>query len=44
MTAVLADSDAFVRALVAQHVPFADRTVRGATLEEAFLTLTKGAA
>lgn len=44
VTAVLADSDAFVRALVAQHVPFADLTVRGATLEEAFLTLTKGAA
>ncbi|ALJ20992.1 ABC transporter ATP-binding protein [Microbacterium sp. No. 7] len=44
LTVVLADSDAFVRALVAQRLPFADLAVRGATLEEAFLTLTKGAA
>ena len=44
LTAVLADSDALVRALVERRLPFTDLTVRGATLEEAFLTLTKGAA
>ena len=44
LTAVLGDSDALVRGLVEHRLPFADLTVRGATLEEAFLTLTKGAA
>jgi len=44
VTAVVADSDALVRALVTQNRPFADLTVRGATLEEAFLTLTRKAA
>lgn len=44
VTAVLSDSDALVRGLVEHRLPFADLTVRGATLEEAFLTLTKGAA
>lgn len=34
------DADAFVRDLVGSGVPFADLAVRGATLEEAFLTLT----
>jgi ABC-2 type transport system ATP-binding protein len=34
------DADAFVRDLVRSDVPFADLAVRGATLEEAFLTLT----
>ncbi|GAA5210981.1 ABC transporter ATP-binding protein [Microbacterium kyungheense] len=42
-TAVLADSDAFVRRLVASDLPFSGLAVRGATLEEAFLSLTKGA-
>ena len=36
----VADADAFVRDLVASGVDFRDLTVRGATLEEAFLTLT----
>jgi ABC-2 type transport system ATP-binding protein len=40
LTAVVPDSDAFVRALVASGAPFADLAVRGATLEEAFLSLT----
>jgi len=44
VTAVLADSDAFVRRLVASDLPFSRLSVRGATLEEAFLTITKGAA
>ncbi len=44
VTAVLADSDAFVRRLVASDLPFSGLTVRGATLEEAFLSITKGAA
>jgi len=44
VTAVLADSDAFVRALVDRGLPFTDLTVRGATLEEAFLSLTRSAA
>ncbi len=35
-----ADADAFVRALVRSGIPFHDLTVRGATLEEAFLSLT----
>jgi len=42
-TAVVADSDALVRALVASGIAFHDLSVRGATLEEAFLTITKGA-
>ena len=37
---VVRDSDAFVRALVSSGIPFRDLTVRGASLEEAFLTLT----
>lgn len=41
-TAVVADSDAFVRALVEQRLPFRDLTVHGASLEEAFLAITKG--
>lgn len=40
VTAVVGDSDALVRALVERGLPFADLAVRGATLEEAFLTLT----
>jgi ABC-2 type transport system ATP-binding protein len=44
VTAVVADSDALVRSLVAAGLPFADLTVRGATLEEAFLTLTSTSA
>lgn len=44
ITAVVSDSDALVRRLVAADLPFRDLHVRGATLEEAFLTLTKGAA
>ncbi|MCT9821464.1 ABC transporter ATP-binding protein [Microbacterium sp. W1N] len=43
VTAVLADSDRFVRDLVASALPFSRLSVRGATLEEAFLTITKGA-
>jgi ABC-2 type transport system ATP-binding protein len=35
------DSDALVRRLVGSGVPFHDLSVRGATLEEAFLTLTE---
>ncbi len=34
------DSDAFISALVHSGLPFRDLTVRGATLEEAFLSLT----
>jgi len=50
VTAVVGDSDALVRALVTRGCAFSDLSVRGATLEEAFLTLvapgdsTKGAA
>ncbi len=44
VTAVVADSDALVRALVTGGSRFRDLTVRGATLEEAFLTLTRKAA
>ncbi|KAA9087239.1 ABC transporter ATP-binding protein [Microbacterium radiodurans] len=40
VTAVVGDSDALVRAMVERGLPFADLAVRGATLEEAFLTLT----
>lgn len=40
----LSDSDSFVRALVREGVEFSGLTVRGATLEEAFLTITKGTA
>lgn len=43
LTAWVKDSDAFVRALVASGTPFAGLTVRRATLEEAFLTLTADA-
>jgi ABC-2 type transport system ATP-binding protein len=43
VTAVVADSDALVRALVASGIAFHDLSVRGATLEEAFLTITQGA-
>ncbi|HWR85392.1 MAG TPA: ABC transporter ATP-binding protein [Rhodoglobus sp.] len=39
-TLVVADSDRFVRDLVASGLPFSDLAVRGATLEEAFLSLT----
>ncbi len=42
-TLVAADADACVRALVAQAVPFHDLEVRGASLEEAFLSLTSSA-
>jgi ABC-2 type transport system ATP-binding protein len=35
------DSDAFVTALVRSGIPFSELSVRGATLEEAFLTLTE---
>ena len=35
------DSDAFVTELVRSGLPFANLAVRGATLEEAFLTLTE---
>ncbi|MFC5125535.1 hypothetical protein ACFPRL_19830 [Pseudoclavibacter helvolus] len=41
VTALVRDSDAFIRSLVASGVPFADLTVRGATLEEAFLAMTQ---
>lgn len=41
VTAVVADSDALVRALVSAGLPFRDLAVRGATLEEAFLTITR---
>ncbi|MBD8516194.1 ABC transporter ATP-binding protein [Plantibacter sp. CFBP 8804] len=37
------DADAFVRDLVRSGAPFTDLAVRGATLEEAFLTLTADA-
>jgi len=37
------DADGFVRALVASGIDFRGLTVRGATLEEAFLALTSGA-
>lgn len=36
----VADSDGFVRALVSSGAAFSDLTVRGASLEEAFLALT----
>lgn len=36
------DADRFVRELVASGAPFSDLAVRGATLEEAFLAITKG--
>lgn len=40
VSAVVSDADAFVRKLVAHELPFSDLQVRGATLEEAFLSLT----
>jgi len=43
VTAVVSDSDTLIRTLVASGAPFTDLTVRGASLEEAFLTITKGA-
>lgn len=43
LTAVVSNSDDVVRAIVASGTPFRSLTVRGATLEEAFLTLTNGA-
>jgi len=39
-TFTVTDSDAFLVALVRSGLPFSDLTVRGATLEEAFLSLT----
>jgi len=39
----LADSDAFVRTLVASGLPFTSLQLRGATLEEAFLAIVNGA-
>jgi ABC-2 type transport system ATP-binding protein len=43
VTALVRDSDAFIRSLVASGAPFTDLTVRGATLEEAFLAMTQNA-
>lgn len=40
VTLITGDSDALVRRLVIDDVPFSALAVRGATLEEAFLTLT----
>ena len=40
VTLVASDADAAVRALVTAGVPFVDLEVRGASLEEAFLSLT----
>ncbi|MBT0993589.1 ABC transporter ATP-binding protein [Cellulomonas sp. DKR-3] len=40
LTVLAADADALVRGLVGTGVPFRDLEVRGASLEEAFLTLT----
>jgi ABC-2 type transport system ATP-binding protein len=44
VSAVVSDADAFVRKLVAHDLPFFDLQVRGATLEEAFLSLTSPSA
>lgn len=44
VTALVADSDALVRALVHSGAAFSGLTVRGASLEEAFLTITRRAA
>jgi len=41
LTLSVQDSDAFLIALVRADIPFTDLTVRGATLEEAFLSLTE---
>ncbi|GIG41281.1 ABC transporter ATP-binding protein [Cellulomonas phragmiteti] len=41
VTLLASDADAAVRALVERGVPFADLEVRGASLEEAFLSLTR---
>ncbi|WP_250448054.1 AAA family ATPase, partial [Actinotalea sp. C106] len=41
---LVADADGMVRALVAADLPFHDLTIQGATLEEAFLTLTAAGA
>ena len=43
-TYVVQDSDAFLVELVRSGIGFHDLTVRGASLEEAFLSLTEGAA
>ncbi len=40
LTLLAEDADELVRALVGERVPFRDLEVRGASLEEAFLTLT----
>ncbi|UZN03177.1 ABC transporter ATP-binding protein [Cellulomonas sp. S1-8] len=40
VTLLASDADAVVRALVGRDVPFVDLEVRGASLEEAFLSLT----
>lgn len=40
---LVADADGLVRRLVEEHVPFADLTISGATLEEAFLAMTSAA-
>ncbi|KAB1662626.1 ABC transporter ATP-binding protein [Pseudoclavibacter chungangensis] len=39
---VTRDADRFVRGLVGTGTPFRDLTVRGATLEEAFVAITRG--
>ncbi|WJL95320.1 ABC transporter ATP-binding protein [Microbacterium sp. ET2] len=44
VSAVVSDADDFVRKLVAHDLPFFDLQVRGATLEEAFLSLTSPSA
>lgn len=41
-TVLTGDADRFVRDLVAAGAPFSELSVRGATLEEAFLAITKG--
>lgn len=42
VTVLSTDADDFVRELVTSGIPFTDLAVRGATLEEAFLSITKG--
>ena len=42
VTVLTPDADRFVRELVGAGAPFTDLSVRGATLEEAFLAITKG--
>lgn len=43
VTALVRDSDEFIRSLVTSGAHFTDLTVRGATLEEAFLAMTQSA-